>query len=101
MTVEVVHHEPAEGFEVAQVGGAVADAVEVVEIEIDIRFTGDGQQVQDGIGGTAEGHGDRDGVLQRGLGDDVAGGDAETDQVDHCLAGAVREGVTPAVRCGR
>ena len=82
-------------------GGAVTDAVEVVEIEIDIRFTGDGQQVQDGIGGTAEGHGDRDGVLQRGLGDDVAGGDAETDQVDHCLAGAVREGVTPAVRCGR
>jgi hypothetical protein len=47
------------------VGRAVADPVEVVEGQVDLRLVRDGEQVQDGVGGAAERHDDGDGVLER------------------------------------
>ena len=79
----------------------VADAVEVVEGQLDLGLAGDREQVQDGVGGTAEGHGDGDGVLERLLGHDVAGGDAQAQQVDHGFAGLAGKVITAAVRRGR
>jgi hypothetical protein len=79
----------------------VADAVEVVEREVDLRLAGDRQQVQDHVRRAAEGHRDGDGVLERLLGEDVAGGDAETEHVDDGLTRTVREVVAAAVGRGR
>ena len=39
--------------------------VEVLQRQLHLGFAGDGEQVQHGVGGTAEGHGDGDGVLER------------------------------------
>ena len=58
---------------------------------------GDGQQVQHGVGRAAEGHDDGDGVLERLLGHDVAGGDAAAQQLDDGLAGLAGEAVAAAV----
>ena len=55
----------AERLHVRQVRHPVADPVEVVHLERDARLAGDGEQVQYGIGGTAERHHDRDRVLER------------------------------------
>ncbi len=99
--IDVRHHVAAEGLQVAQVRDLVADPVEVLEVELDLGLAGDGQQVQDGVGGTTEGHGDGDGVLERLLGHDVPGGDAEAEQVNHCFAGLAGKFITTAVCRGR
>ena len=99
--VDVGHHVAAERLEVAQVRDPVADAVEVVERQLHLGLAGDGEQVQHGVGGAAEGHGHGDGVLERLLGHDVAGGDAQAQQVDHGLAGLAGEVVAAAVGRGR
>ena len=99
--VDVVHDVLAEGLQVADVRHLVADAVEVVEGQLDLGLVRDREQVQHDVGGAAEGHGDGDRVLERLLGEDVAGGDAEAQQVDDGLARAVREVVAAAVGRGR
>ena len=73
ISVDVVHDVPAERLEVAEVRDLVADAVEVVEGQLDLGLVGDREQVQHGVGRAAEGHGDGDRVLERLLGQDVAG----------------------------
>ena len=95
--VHVVHDVLPEGLEVAEVRDLVADAVEVVEVEVDVGLTGDGQEVEYGVGRAAEGHHDGDGVLEGGLGHDLAGGDALAQHLDDGLTGAVGEAVTAAV----
>src|SRR5205814_9712627 len=60
--VEVDHVELAVRLHVGDVGDLPADPVEVLQREIDTRLVGDGQQVQHRVGGSADGHGDGDGV---------------------------------------
>ena len=74
--VDVVHDVLAERLEVADVRHLVADAVEVVERELDLGLARDGEQVQHDVRGAAERHADGDGVLERLLGEDLAGRDA-------------------------
>ena len=76
--VDVGHVVAAMGLGVGQVGHPGGHLVEVVELELHPRLVGDGQQVEDGVGGAAQRHGDGDGVLERLLGHDLAGTDAWT-----------------------
>ena len=80
--VEVAHVVLAVGLGVGDVGHPLGDLVEVVELELDLGLVGDGQQVQHGVGRAAERHHDGDGVLERLLGHDVAGPDAQPQQLD-------------------
>src|SRR5690606_20897893 len=100
VAVDVVHDVLAERFEVADVRHLVADAVEVVQGQLHLGLVGNGQQVQHDVGGAAERHGHGDRVLERLLGEDVAGGDAQAQQVDDGLAATVGVGVTAAVGGG-
>ena len=76
VAVDVVHDVLAERLQVADVRHLVADAVEVVEGELDLGLVRDREQVQHDVGRAAERHGDGDRVLERLLGEDVAGRDA-------------------------
>ena len=60
------------GGHLAQAGNAARDRVDVVECEVDTGLGGDGEDVQDGVGGAAHGHVQAHGVLERGLGGDGA-----------------------------
>jgi hypothetical protein len=61
---------------------------------------GDGQQVEHGVGGAAEGHDHGDGVFERLLGEDLAGPDTKLEQVDHRPAALVGQVVTAPVDGG-
>ncbi len=95
--VDVGHDVPAERLDVGQVRRAVADPVEVLEREVDLRLVRDRQQVQDGVGGAAERHDDGDRVLERLLGHDLPRRDALAQHVHDGLAGGDGEGVAAAV----
>ena len=99
--VDVVHDVLAERLQVADVRHLRADAVEVVEGELDLGLARDREQVQHDVRGAAERHADRDGVLERLLGEDLARGDAVLQQVDDGLARAVRVVVAATVGGGR
>ena len=87
--VEVDGDVAAAGLEVAQQRRALADAVEVVDVELDARLARDRQQVQHAVGRAAAGGDAGDRVLQRLLGDDVARAQRRAEHVDHELAGLV------------
>jgi len=95
--VHVVHHEPAERLEVAQVRDLLADPGEVVHGQLDPGLVGDRQQVQYGVGRATEGHHHGDRVLERFAGHDLAGGDALLEHGDHGLAAAMGETVAPPI----
>ena len=95
--VEIDHVVLAVRLHVGDVRDARADAVEVVELELDARLVGDREQVQHRVGRTAERHHDRDRVLERLLGHDLAGPEVELEQVHHRPARLVREVVAAAV----
>ena len=63
--VNIPAHDPS-------VGHARADAIEVVELELDARFVRDREQMQDRVGRSAQRHRDRDRVLEGLLGHDLA-----------------------------
>ncbi len=95
--VDVEHHVLAERFHVRQVRHLLADAGEVLQRQLDVGLVGDRQQMQHRIGRAAERHHHRDRVLERLLGEDVAGGDAAAQQFDDGLPAAPGEPVAPAV----
>ena len=84
-TIHIAHHVPTERLNVREQRHLRADAVEVLDVKVDLGFMGDRQQMQDGIGRASEGHDHRDGVLEGLPRDDVARGNAETEQLDHGL----------------
>ncbi len=94
---DIRHDVSSEGLEIAQVGDLVGDGVEVVEGELDVGLSRDGQQVEDRVGGPAQCHDDGDGVEEGLAGDDVAGGDAAFEEPHHGLAGLLRIGHPVAV----
>ena len=51
------------GLTSARCGTAVGDAVEVLDLEVDVRLVRDREQVQHGVGGAAERDDDGDRVL--------------------------------------
>ena len=95
--VEVGHVVAAVGLGVGQVGHPGGHPVEVVELQLDPGLVGDGQQVEHGVGGAAQGHGHGDGVLERLLGHDLAGPDPLPEQLDHGPAGGEGAVVAAAV----
>ena len=64
VAVQVGHNIAPAGAHVGNVGSAAADAVEVVQAQLNPRFVGDGHQVQDGVGGAAHGQHHGDGVFE-------------------------------------
>ena len=62
----------AAGGEVADEGGVLGDAVEVVHGEGDVELVRDGDEVEDGVGAAAGGGDGGDGVLDGLAGDDLA-----------------------------
>ena len=81
-TVQVDGQVLAAGLEVAQHRDLLAHAFVVVDRPVDARAMGDGQVVQDGVGGPTGGHDHRHGVLDRFLGDDVLGLEVLLDRFD-------------------
>ncbi|MBX9920533.1 MAG: hypothetical protein K2Y33_12020 [Mycolicibacterium frederiksbergense] len=86
--VDVLHHVRAEGLHIGEVRDLVANPGEVRQGQLDTGLPGDGQQVQHRVGGTAERHHHGDGVLERFLGENVAGGDPAAQQLHDGFAGA-------------
>ena len=80
---QVGHHVAARGLHVGDVGGAGADALEVLQAQRHPGLVGDGQQVQDDVGGAAHGDAHGDGVLESLLGHDVAGAHVLFQQPQH------------------
>ena len=85
---EGAHAELAAGLEVGEHGHAFADAREVVNGELHLRGVRDGEQVQHGIGRTAERDHDGDGVLKSFLREDGEGLDALLQHVHDGRTGA-------------
>ncbi len=82
------HQVAAAGSHVREHRHALADAGEVVEGELHPCRMGDRQQVQHGVGRAAQRDRHGDGVLEGLAGEDVAGLDAELQQLQHRRAGA-------------
>ncbi len=80
--VQVHRQGFAAGLEVAQHGGALADALEIVDGPLHACAVRDGQEVQHGVGRAAGGHDDGHGVFNRFFGDDVAGLEVHLDGFD-------------------
>jgi hypothetical protein len=53
--VEVLHQEPSGGLQIDQQWYPGAGGVEVIQGQCDSGPAGDGQQVDDGVGGAADG----------------------------------------------
>ena len=92
--IDIGHVVLPVGLGVGQVGHPGGHGVEVVQLQLDPRLVGDGQQVEYGVGRAPEGHGHGDGVLEGLLGHDLAGPDPEPEQLHHGLAGG-EGGVVP------
>src|SRR5690606_28857412 len=97
---QVVHQVAPGGLQVDQERDAGAGAVEVVEGQLDAEPAGDGEQVDDGVGGAADGGQGDDRVEERGAGHHLAGPAALADHLDHEAAGVVRALQQPAVGGG-
>ena len=62
--VEILHVGRARGLEADEHGRALADVVEALELEMNAKTAGDGGQVDDGVGGAADGLQDAQGVVE-------------------------------------
>ncbi len=99
--VDVEHHVLAERLHVRQVRHLLTDPGEVLQRQLDVGLVRDRQQMQHRVGGATEGHHDRDRVVERLLGEDVARGDAAAKQLDNGLPAAAGEPVASPVGGGR
>ncbi len=77
------HHVFAGGFEIGEDGDALADACEIIDRKFDASRLCHGEQVQHGVGGTAECDDDGDGIFKRLSRHDVARSDAELQKIHH------------------
>ena len=95
-STSVMTYRP-KGFTSARCGTRSPMRLKSASVELDLGLVGDGQQVQHGVGRTAERHEHGDRVLEGLLGEDRARGDALPQHLDDGLAGATREPVATAV----
>ena len=88
--VHIVGHKTPSWLQIGQQRGLPADAVEVVDHQINAGFLGDGQQVEDAVGGAAGHQNRRDRVLKRLPRHDIPGAHVIPHQVHHQLTAAIR-----------
>ncbi len=96
--VEVLHQMLPGGLQVDQQRHIRADAVEIVQAERNPQAPGDGQQVHDGIGRSAQCGQGHDRVAERGGRQHLAGTPALLGHFDGQDTRAVRLGEQPAIR---
>ena len=75
------------GGEVADEGRALGDAIEVGHFQGDVELAGDGDEVENGVGGATGSADGGDGVFDGFAGEDLAGCDAFADEVHDEAAG--------------
>mmetsp|Transcript_32903 Transcript_32903/g.72662 ORF Transcript_32903/g.72662 Transcript_32903/m.72662 type:complete len:363 (+) Transcript_32903:1159-2247(+) len=85
--VHVLHHVAARGLEVSDEGHAVADALEVIQGQLQAHRACHGDQMQHGVGGSTQGHDGHDGVLKGLHGHDVTRLQVLLQQLQHVPAG--------------
>ena len=95
--MQILHHIAAAGLQIADIGRALADLAESVQVEIDARFVGDRRQMQPAIGRTAGGGDHGRGVLDRLAGDDVARANVAAQQFHDRLTRGLGIGVARVV----
>jgi len=86
---ELAHEEASAGFEVGQHGHAFSDAGEIIKRQFDVGGVGNGEKVKYGVGRTAEGDDDGDGVFDGLAGENVRGADTALEHVENGRAGLV------------
>ena len=86
--VQINGHIATTGFEIADHRNSLADALEVIDAQLHPRSAGNGQEVQDGVGGAAHGHDHADGVLKGFPGQQIPGANVGLDGVDKNLSTA-------------
>ena len=84
-TFQVKHQVLAEGLEIREERRTVADALEVIEIQFEASLVRNSRKVEHRVRRPAEGHDDRDRILQGLARDDVARRDALSDESDNSL----------------
>ena len=84
--VHVGGDEAAGGFQVGEDRGALADGLEIVDVERDSGLARNGQQVQHGVGGAAGGGHRGDGIFEGVGGEDIQRANSAAKQVHHHLA---------------
>ena len=97
LAVNVVHHILTKGLQITEVRDLRADPVEIIEGELDLGLIGNGQEVQDGVGGTAESHQNGNGVFERLPRQQLSNGQTLVQHADDRFTGSVGIGVSPAV----
>ena len=88
VAAQVGHDVAAARLHVGDVGGVAADAIEVLQRQVNVRFPSNGHQVQHGVGGASHGRHQRYGVLKGLPGQNVPRPDALVQHPHHRLAGA-------------
>ena len=69
--MEVLHEARTDRLEIGEQRHAIARALEIVQRQLDVRGSRHRDQMQDGIGRSADRHHEHDCILERLLGDDV------------------------------
>ena len=101
VAAEVGHYIASAGFHIGDVGGVAADAVKVLQGQVNFGFPRNGHQVENGVGGAAHSDDDGDGVFEGLAGENIAGADAFLQHPHHGLAGAAGFGVFVGVDGGQ
>ncbi len=91
--VEVGHHELPPGFHVGDHGGLLADGFKVVVGEFDLRLGSQPHEVEHGVGGSAHGLQQSNGVEQGFTGHDVAGKNSFLQHGEQSFPGPAGEGL--------
>ncbi len=86
--MQILHHVATTGLEIGEKRHPVADRLEIVDGEFHVHGPGHGQQMQDRVGGAAQGDDHNHGILERLAGHDVPGLDVAFQQVAYSGAGA-------------
>ena len=95
---QVLHQIFAGRLDVGDTGRPAGDAVEILQFQVNAEASGDGEEVDDGVGGAANCHVDGDGVFNRLAGHDVGRFNALEGHLDGALAAHFGEGQTAGVR---
>ena len=81
----------AGGVHLGKLGRGVGEGVKLVQhLDAQLRLISDGSEVHDGVGGAAHGEAGLDGISDRTVGDDLAGGDVLLHQLHDLHAGLLR-----------
>ena len=86
--IEIAHVELATRLHVGDVRNLGGDPVEVVEMQLDAGFVGNGEQMKNRVRRAAERRRHRNGIFERLLGHDHPRCDPEVQHVDDSLTGA-------------